>query len=410
MEFGDPDYMTGSMDLFIGLNGAPEQQVANDIALAFGEIPVDSTMTTTWNESTAALMKIQKGPFTGSTYYDNVFIRDAAAVPTPTAWNVDANGNWSLGTNWSPTTPPNAAGAIANFGSIITAARTVTLDAPQTVGAINFDNANSYSIAGTSTLTLDVASGNASLTVLSGSHSIAAPIALADDTTVNVAAGQTLSVQHLRGAGVNVATGTLRVIAGAAPNATAGTTKVTSLAIAAGAKLDVTNNSLIVDYTGAVGTLVGDTRQHLLANRLDSSSETATRGLGYGDNAVLNKATFGGLSVDASSILVKYTYLGDADLDGDVDVADLGSLATSWQTANVWSGGDFDYNGSVDVNDLGLLATNWQAGVGSPLGPSLSEALAGLGLSSVAVPEPTWMGVMGMSLGAISAARRRRTN
>jgi hypothetical protein len=325
------------------------------------------------------------------------------------SWNVDSNGDWSLGTNWSPTTPPNAAGAIASFGSIITVPRTVTLDAPQTVGAVNFDSANSYTISGTSTLTLDASSGNASLTVVSGSHSIAAPIALADDTTVNVAAGQTLSVQHLRGAGVNVASGTLRVLAGGTPNSTAGTTKVTSLTIAAGAKLDATNNSLIVDYTGAVGSLVNDTRQQLLSNRLDSSSETTALGLGYGDNAALSavKSSFGGLSVDASSILVKYTYFGDTDLDGDVDVADLGSLASAWQTSGVWTSGDFDYNGSVDVNDLGLLATNWQAGVGNPLGPSLAEALAAMGLPSAAVPEPTWMGVMGVSLGAMASRKRR---
>src|SRR6185436_18332213 len=143
--------------------------------------------------------------------------------------------------------------------------------------------------------------------------------------------------------------------------------------------------------------LVGDTRQHLLANRLDSSSETTARGLGYADNAALNavKTTFGGLSVDPSSTLVKYTYLGDTDLDGDVDVADLGKLATSWQTSNVWSGGDFDYNGTVDVNDLGLLATNWQAGVGSPLGPSFAQAASALGLPTVAVPEPATIALLG---------------
>jgi hypothetical protein len=137
--------------------------------------------------------------------------------------------------------------------------------------------------------------------------------------------------------------------------------------------------------------------------------ETATRGLGYADNAALSdvKTSFGGLGVDPSCILVKYTYFGDTDLDGDVDVADLGNLASSWQTANVWGGGDFDYNGSVDVNDLGLLATNWQAGVGSPLGPTLTEALAAVGLPSAAVPEPTWMGVMGISLGVIASRRRR---
>ncbi|HWP40526.1 MAG TPA: hypothetical protein VNL70_06330, partial [Tepidisphaeraceae bacterium] len=78
-------------------------------------------------------------------------------VVTSSNWNVNASGNWSNPANWSGGVP-NAPGAVANFGSVITAPRTVTLDAPMTVGVINFDNANSYTISGTSTLTIDATS------------------------------------------------------------------------------------------------------------------------------------------------------------------------------------------------------------------------------------------------------------
>jgi hypothetical protein len=343
-------------------------------------------------------------------FLDNVTYT-TGVVATGSQWNVNANGNWTDGGNWSGGVP-NGVGSLANFGGIITAPRTVTLNAPQTVGGIIFNNANSYTVSGSNTLTIDASSGSGSLKVLAGSHTIAAPIVLADDTTVEVAAGQTLSVQHLRGAGLNVSSGALRIIAGGTPNSAGGTTKVTSLAIAAGASLDLTNNSAIVDYTGAVGTLVDDTRQNLLAGRLTSSSATSTRGLGYADNAVLSplKTTFGGQTVDASSLLIKYTYFGDADLDGDVDVADLGKLATAWQTNSNWQNGDFDYNGSVNVADLGLLATNWQAGVGSPLGPSLQQALASFGLGSAAVPEPASAGIcmLGVLLTGVTARRRTK--
>jgi hypothetical protein len=87
-------------------------------------------------------------------------------------------------------------------------------------------------------------------------------------------------------------------------------------------------------------------------------------------------------------IRIKYTYFGDANLDGQVDISDLGILATHWQAAGNWSGGDFDYSGFVDITDLGRLATNWQRGVGNPLGPSLDAALAAMGLSGAPVPEP----------------------
>jgi len=87
--------------------------------------------------------------------------------------------------------------------------------------------------------------------------------------------------------------------------------------------------------------------------------------------------------------LIKFTYGGDTNLDGKVDVTDLGALATNWQTSNVWTGGDFSYDGFVDVTDLGMLATNWQKGVSSPLGPtSFQAALASIGLSDNVVPEP----------------------
>ena len=53
--------------------------------------------------------------------------------------------------------------AFVTFGGKITAARTVTLDAAETAGTINFDNAASYTIAGMQILTLDVSAGSADL-------------------------------------------------------------------------------------------------------------------------------------------------------------------------------------------------------------------------------------------------------
>src|SRR5581483_7536640 len=80
--------------------------------------------------------------------------------------------------------------------------------------------------------------------------------------------------------------------------------------------------------------------------------------LGYANAAELGITTFDGQPVDDSAVLVKYTFKGDANLDGKVDVSDLGRLATGWQTSQNWTGGDFNYDGLVDVSDLGRLATN----------------------------------------------------
>jgi hypothetical protein len=65
---------------------------------------------------------------------------------------------------------------------------------------------------------------------------------------------------------------------------------------------------------------------------------------------------------------------GDADNDRDVDVADLGTLATNWQQSpRTFAQGDFDYSGTVDVNDLVILASHWQM----TLAPSAPAMMGG---------------------------------
>src|SRR5688572_7654548 len=61
-----------------------------------------------------------------------------AAIAT---WNLPGNGTWNLADNWNPPTIPNAVGDGAIFTNANqTANRSVTLDGPQTVGSIVFNN------------------------------------------------------------------------------------------------------------------------------------------------------------------------------------------------------------------------------------------------------------------------------
>jgi hypothetical protein len=238
---------------------------------------------------------------------------------------------------------------------------------------------------------------------------------------VNPAA--TSSFNFARVSNIQIDDGTIRTNPNGGPG---GTSRVSNLFITIGekhsSKWDLTNNDLVYDYISSspldlVRDLIGQgfNNGNWQGLGLTSSSaasspnagEAGRTGLGYGEASVLGLTTFSGQDIDATTVVVKYTYAGDANLDGQVDVADLGALASNWQTSAVWTGGDFDYNGSVDVNDLGLLATNWQAGVGGPLGPSLAAAAAGLGLPVSAVPEPLTSGVL-MVLGSAGLGLRRR--
>jgi len=67
--------------------------------------------------------------------------------------------------------------------------------------------------------------------------------------------------------------------------------------------------------------------------------------------------TFDGVSAGANDVLVKYTYYGDATLDGKVDVNDF-SLIDFFQgtkTGATWLMGDFTFDGAVDINDFSLI-------------------------------------------------------
>ena len=172
---------------------------------------------------------------------------------------------------------------------------------------------------------------------------------------------------------------TIKFEAQATPNSPAGTIIARSLSIPSGMVLDLTNNSMIIDYTGAspaqtVRDLLGSayafgawSGQGLTSSTAGASTFPGKTSLGWLDNNGGQFANFAGQPVDNTSILIKYTYAGDATLDGQVDVADLGVLASYWQSSGEWSEGDFDYTAFVDINDLGILASNWQAGVGGPL-------------------------------------------
>lgn len=216
----------------------------------------------------------------------------------------------------------------------------------------------------------------------------------------------------LRQRQLRMESGTLRILV---DGTTAATARVNTLTFVGGASpvaaLDLTNNYMVVDYTGAspqttIRSLLsaGFNGGSWTGNGIRSSSAatpTFADGIGYAEAAALFgtfPAVFAGQSVDNTSVLMRYTLYGDANLDGTVSIADFSQLASNYNQPGVWSAGDFNYDGTIGIGDFSFLASNYNKSV-PPVNPApLPDART--------VPEPT--SIAAALLVGLATRRRRQ--
>jgi hypothetical protein len=128
----------------------------------------------------------------------------------------------------------------------------------------------------------------------------------------------------------------------------------------AGSKLDLKNNKLIVSGgdVGAVTALVASGRNGGTWN-----------GSGIVTSSASGNLTSLGIAEVAGDVVVKFTYAGDANLDGAVDTLDFNSLAANFGgTGKSWSKGDFNYDEVIDTLDFNTLAAQF----GQTLAPEMN--------------------------------------
>jgi hypothetical protein len=216
---------------------------------------------------------------------------------------------------------------------------------------------------------LIIAAGTVTLTADAG----------ASDTTLNVtvAAGATASFSASQRFSALTIAGNVAVTLGGNKTIT-----TSGLSITGAGKLDLADNDMVVRYTTAQAGTVPAAIESLVKQGFNGGNWLGTTGitsssaaadgrtaLAVVDNAALGRTSFSGVTgLTGREVLIKYTFCGDANLDGQVDIGDLGLLAGAWQQPGKgWFDGDFTYNDTVDIGDMGLLAGNWQRGVGNPL-------------------------------------------
>ncbi|HEY1684797.1 MAG TPA: dockerin type I repeat-containing protein, partial [Tepidisphaeraceae bacterium] len=176
---------------------------------------------------------------------------------------------------------------------------------------------------------------------------------------LNVINGHTLTIgadQLIDGAGqINGALvnyGTIRA------DAEGQTLEITS-AITNPGKLDVTGGVLLLDQ-GLNGTsILAQLRSGSNnGNGIISSLAVTQRGSGVG------------YTNNGAAYTFVYTWLGDANLDGSVDSADLSAISA---TGTNWSTGDFNYDGKVDQDDYALFMLGNAESRGANISTTLPE-------------------------------------
>jgi autotransporter-associated beta strand protein len=205
---------------------------------------------------------------------------------------------------------------------------------------------------------------------------------------------------------------------------------VASVSTSAGGKLDLTNNAMVVRGS-TLAALQAEIAKAFNGGAWDapnggltSSNAAADPGhvtaLGSGDNAVLNKSSFHGVSgLTSADVLVAYTYYGDSDLSGVTSLDDFTLFLNGYQHSGTvtasWVNGDYDYSGGVTLDDFVLFLKGYQQ-QGPPLSElealinsvDMSDADRAAMLAAVqAVPEPAGFGLLAIA-GTAGMLRRRR--
>jgi len=368
-------------------------------------------------------------------------------------WNTSASSVWNTSGNWTNGVP-NGAGVEADFFGAISSTQTISTSSAITLGTVNFNNANTYVLGGTGSLTLQDQVGYANVVVQSGTQQINVPLTIAGDTVLTVKAGAALQItapvtvnsgQTLAPAGsgtvsytstVTVSSGasitfanstqaqglTIASTGSAAITGASGATVLTVDNLSNNGTIDVANNELMVNYStsdpassiraqlisGYNGGLWNGTSG--IISSAAALPANSAYSLGYADSA--DPGNPAGLS--SGQIEIKYTLLGDATLSGTVTGTDFTILATNLgKEVSGWDQGDFLYTGTVTGADFTALVTNLgkEANGGSVVLPAADwaavDAYAAANGLMADVPEPATLSLVAITgLGVLGRRRR----
>lgn len=314
--------------------------------------------------------------------------------------------------------------AFTNSGTFTKSAGVLVMNSSSAAGA-TFSNSGVATIGGAQAWGPGSTFSNAGTATFNSDAGSAASYTLS--VSANSSAGVTFNTsQHLAGLSVGPS-GRATVAAGGSRLLV---TK--SLTIDSIGRLDLSDNDGIVDYTGtspattlrvrlqsartSSGTWTGN---GLLSTSAASDAQKRTA-IGWAEASDLlgltglQTATWAGQTVDATTLVFKYTWYGDANLDGLIAMDDYVRIDRGMAMGLTgWINGDFDYSGSITIADYALIDRVFvqQSGALSP--ELLAEREARFGSDYVAtlvasVPEPSLAAAGALALPLLLSSRRCR--
>jgi hypothetical protein len=186
---------------------------------------------------------------------------------------------------------------------------------------------------------------------------------------------------------------------------------------AAGGQLDLADQEMVIDYATGQSPQTA-VRGHLksgynggawngsgINSSVAAGATAGSRAVAYGEASEVlgvtgtNTAQWNGQAVDGTSLLVRFTLTGDANLDGRVNFNDLLTLARNYNVVGTgkWTTADFNYDDNINFNDLLLLARNYNAALPSgPIPGATAGFEADLASAFASVPEPSALTAAGV--------------
>ena len=290
----------------------------------------------------------------------SIIVRTAAEMVAQTdngTWNVNADGLWSLDTNWLSNTIANGEGCTANFTHNITADRTVHLDGDRTLSNLVFSDSDTATAGswlldnnGTSSNNLILAGTIPTITVNAlGTNKTATISAIIEGTAGLAKAGTGTLVLS----GANTYTGTTTVAAGTLSYSTADiAANPNSLGQSGNAASNLLlGNGTTLQYTGAGGstdrlfTINGTAAAHgatLNASGTGAISYTNIGAIAYGTSAQTRTLTLTGTNTGSNTLAAAIVNNGTAA----VSVAKTSTGTWNLSGANTYTG-DTTLNGGT---------------------------------------------------------------